>query len=43
MSSINFKKPMESAKEPERKGVFFDNQDMDTLAAQFMNMQRCVE
>lgn len=37
---MNFNNPMESKKAQEKSGVFFENKDMDTLAAKFMNMQR---
>ena len=39
---MNFTNPMKENPPPakESKGVFFENKDMDTLAAQFMNMQR---
>lgn len=40
---MNFKNPMEDAKPKDDRGVFFENKDMDTLAAKFLDMQRLVK
>lgn len=41
VAEMNFNIPMQEKKAvPESKGVFFENKDLDTLATQFMNMQR---
>lgn len=37
---MNFKNPIESKKEEDSRGVFFENKDMDSLAAKFLDMQR---
>lgn len=37
---MNFPNPLGEPKAPSNKGVFFENKDMDTLAAKFINMQR---
>lgn len=41
VAAMNFNNPIKDRKAaPESKGVFFENKDLDTLAAQFMDMQR---
>lgn len=37
---MNFTNPIAKPQEQEKKGVFFENHEMDSLAAKLMNMQR---